>query len=419
MWKYLFCLCALLVVGCSSVPSLEDKPVGDDGILFFSTAGEWDYGGVYISGEHRGWLRQSQAAIRLAPGQYALTMFERHSGYQGKYVSTLSMHIPFTIKAGQVTSLGKLAIFRQGGKQAIVALEDKKTGQWYLEQYYPKLYGSLAEQDFGFADIKFSPAESLTGLRQAFARAHSIKLKRQGDLEFGELGIIAKKEGSTRHFVDTETLATLLPAEQHSSVDEHYFLDNFGQLFCYCDEEVVPVGHAEGQYVSALAVSRNMMLAADGVGGLKTSKDRGESWSAVPVLLSEVYMIPHFSFYQDQLFVGPLTRDYRAADANPKGVVFDVNTAEFDTIGWSEYVTEKTRFYNVGGDYVFDPVNLNKKQTFLFRYNGKDNDWDEVKLPNRHCDIAVEQDVIKLNCRQGSDFVSPDAGRSWQEVLEN
>ncbi len=419
MWKYLYCACLFLAVGCSSVPTLENKPVGEDGIVFFSTAGEWDYGSVEVSGEPRGWLRGGYAAIRLAPGQYELTKFKRHSGYQGQYVSTLSMNIPFTIKAGQVTSLGELAIFSQGGKRAIIALADEETGPWYLERYYPNVYGSLTEEDFQPADIKFSPEEKLTAIRHAFARAHSIKLQRQGNLEFGELGIIAKKEGSTRSFVDTETLATLIPAVQHASVDEHYFFDNFGRLFCYCQEEITPINHADGQYVTALAVSNHMMVAVDGNGGLNVSKDRGESWSVVPESLSDVYMIPHFSFDEGQLFVGPLTHDYRAADANPQGVIFNVNTAEFDAVGWSEYVTEKTRFYKVGGDYIFDPVNLDGQKTFLFRYEHDDDDWDEVRLPNRHCDIVVEQDVINLDCRQGSNFTSADAGRSWQEALKN
>ncbi|MBU2885603.1 hypothetical protein KO507_07495 [Gilvimarinus agarilyticus] len=416
--RYWFCFLFLLS-GCSSFQPLQDKPLGKDGLLFFSTAGEWSYGNVLVDAEVRGWMSNNYSAIRLAPGHYRLTGFTRNYGYQGKYWRSLSMNIPFTVEAGKVTSLGKLAIYKAGSKRAIVALTDPGMAERYLQSHYPELGSHLAASDYQQADIQYLPEDKLSDFRLSFANTNLLALKSQGDVSFGELGIVAVGQSGARRIVPTQTLAALQPAVQHSAVGEHYFVDSFGDIYCYCDNDIVPLNRAPDQPVAALAVAPSLWVAGDGVGGLQVSSNQGGDWATHSVRLSQTYTAPHFSFHDDLLFAGPLTHDYKAADARPRGVIFDVETGESSAIGWSEYVTEKTRFFRVGDDYIFDPVNLDGRTTFLFRYDEEDADWDEVRLPNRQCDIEVQAPEIKLDCRQGSNFVSIDAGRHWSEVISS
>ncbi len=409
-------LAALVLVGCSSVPRLEDRPIGNRGLLHFSTVGDWPAAIVHIDGKDQGRLSDHHSAIALRPGDYRLTGFRRHSGYQGQYVSTLSLDIPFSIEAGKVTSLGKLVLLRRGSEGMVVILEDTDSAKRLLSMYYPVLSASFGDSDYQSANINYVPQEQIDAVRQEYLRQYSRRVQDQGDFRFGEIGTIAVRKDGANELIESSTLDRLYPAVQTPAVSGAHYFTYFGDIFCYCDGEITKIDSPDDTKVAALAVSERLTVIADNRGRVKYSVHGDDSWLSLPERLSSVYMTPYFNLFEEKLFAGPLTVNYNADRRNSRGVVFNIDTEQAEIIGWSDHITNRTRFYVVNGEYLFDPVNLRGNATFLFRYDSRRKRWDEIRLPNRHCSVNVQDDTVGLDCRRGSNFESRDGGRSWQEL---
>src|SRR5690554_122105 len=265
----------IVTVGCSSViPALKDTPLGSDGVLYFDTAGDWEYAIVKINGAERGWLHKSHSTIRLSPGDYSLTGFSRSSGYQGQYVSTLTMDIPFSIQSGKVTSLGTLAIFKNGSKNIVLPMNNENSALLFLSRFFPEISKELSKDDIQYADLIYPKSDQLDNIRQAFSLSHNFRLKSQGDYSFGELGVMASGKPGSRTFINTNTLQELKPAVQHPSIQDLYYFSKFyGDLYCYCDNEIEPLKALEGYISAEVAVAEGWMVAVNHWGAIKISTD--------------------------------------------------------------------------------------------------------------------------------------------------
>lgn len=383
--------------------------------LFFQTSGEWRYGAVYIDNEYKGNIFNGYAFITLSSGSHTLTMFKSSYGYLGRSSNYVQPNIRFKTEENRLTSLGTIAILRNGYNQnALFFLRNDESALKYTKLNFPNKHLVFSSHPILHPTLRYQN-NILEDIRKKYLFEYHKNNINDNKFIASDLGLLAYSNENTHAIIDTGILDRIRQLNHSSEPIKPVFITALSELYVF-DTEFKKIPTDETNPPTHGSQVNEWLFTIGNTGNLSYSKDLGQTWNKKETRISKNRYVQTMSAVTNKEFIfGPVTSsDYDNDYAKLVGYFVDNATAETREINWLKHVTADSVFHRVNGTLFMDPVTLGNK-AFLFKYAEDKNKWKEVSLPNRHCEINLADNEIQLNCSRGHNFRSPD-GSTWTEV---
>lgn len=430
--------------GCiASAPIIDSDSVKNDGLLVgqitsTSIGRIMFYGDVKISGEtFRKAITGAYIRLPLKPGTYEFEQISNvYSSTSGNLKTTTTTRYPvsakFTIKAGEVTNLGKVVLYfpdPTGKKYKTILVDNVEDMQAFLRTEHPSAYNALRTKKFRKADTTYAGKKQIETLRTVML-ARNVRSASQSQYRYltGDLGSLAKVTWNKQrkitkiNFIETGTYENIGPCANENG--------RFGcmvahpiegrRLYVAGDKDLharkLPT--SEKNFQIKLIGKNDIVLVTNRM-DIYTSMDNGKSWNAYtssrlkdPL---EYTARPQFSFGRQGYYIYSKGQDatilYRKHGARSYEVIEPPKRGDY-----LNGLTETDKGLYAGPEFTM----ISNAQMF-FRASGQ-NKWVKYEIPTSSCGrfeiIDRAKDRIAAKC-SNKYLVTDDHGKTWRQSLRS
>ena len=428
--------------GCiSSSPVIDSDSIKNDGLLLgqvtsTSIGRNLYFGDVKINGKtFKHAISGAYIRVPLKPGRHILEEISNVSSRTtGSLVTTTTtryrINAKFTIKAGEVTNLGKVVLYfpdRTGKKYKTILVNNVEDMQAFLRTEHPSAYNALRNKKFRKADTTYARKKQIETLRTVML-ARNVRSASQGQYLAGDLGALARvvrnKEGKIIqiNFIETGTYQSIGPC-----------FNGNGRFACVVPHPIkgklLHVSGKKGLYarklptsdknINLILVGKNDIVLVNDRMEVYTSMNSGKSWSAYtssrlkdPLAYTSR---PEFSFGRQGYYIYSKGQDatiqYRQYGARSYEVIEPPKRGDY-----LNGLTETDKGLYAGPEFTM----ISDAQMF-FRASGQ-NKWVKYEIPTSSCGrfeiIDRAKDRIAAKC-SNKYLVTDDHGKTWRQSLRS